>query len=194
MVIIDGIFVSEDIFREQFVCDLSKCKGGCCVEGDIGAPLTDEEADSLERAYPKIKKLLPKEHQKKIEKEGFYEHDRIFGKVTPSMDSGICVYGFYDEGGIVKCALEQRYREGKSKVPKPISCHLFPIRVREEGGFTFLHYSPRPGLCDAACTLGKSLKIPVYQFLKEAITRSFGEEFYAAVDYVGQKYKRTGEL
>lgn len=194
MVIIDGILVSDAIFREQFVCDLSKCKGGCCVEGDAGAPLTDKEAESLQYAYQNIKDLLPKAHQEKIEEDGFYDFDRIFGKVTPTLDSGICAYAYYDESGIVKCGLEQRYREGKSTVPKPISCHLFPIRVRESGGFVSLNYEPRPGLCDAACTLGKSLQIPVYRFLKESIIRRFGEDFYTSVEKVGENYRKTGKL
>lgn len=182
MVVIDGILVSDELFTEQFVCDLSKCKGGCCVEGDTGAPLTDEEAESLSRAYPKIAKLLPKEHRKKIEKEGFFTPDYHFNKVTPTLNGGICAYAFYDNHGIVKCALEHQYKKGKSKVPKPISCHLFPIRVIERGDFIALNYEPRPGLCDPACKLGKSLKIPVYQFLKESIIRRFGEDFYKSME------------
>lgn len=194
MIIIDGIFVNEDIFREQFVCDLSKCKGGCCVEGDAGAPLTDKEADSLERAYKNIESLLPEEHREKIEEDGSYTYDRRFGKVTPTLDSGICAYAFHDKNGIVKCALEQGQRDGNSNVPKPVSCHLFPIRVREQGGFVTLNYEPRPGLCAPACELGRSLKIPVYQFLKDSIIRSFGESFYASVEKVGQRYLKTGIL
>lgn len=194
MIIIDGILVSKELFTEQFVCDLSKCKGGCCVEGDAGAPLTEEEAYSLERAYDQIKDMLPIEHQEKIMEEGFYTFERKFGLVTPTLDSGICAYAYYDKGGIVKCALEKGYKEGKTDVPKPISCHLFPIRVRQRGNLLSLNYEPRPGLCDAACDLGKSLKIPAYRFLKDSITRRFGEEFYAQMEKIGQKYTKTGEF
>lgn len=182
MVIVDGILVSEDLFKAQFVCDLSKCKGGCCVEGDAGAPLTDGEAAKLEEGYQNIKHLLPKAHREKIETDGFYTYHSKFGKVTPTLDSGICTYAYYDKNGIVKCGLEKEYKAGNSNVPKPVSCHLFPIRVCENGPFVSLNYAPRPGLCDPACTLGKSLKIPVYKFLKEAIVRRFGQNFYTSLE------------
>lgn len=188
MVLINDILVGDEIFTEQFVCDLDKCKGGCCVDGDCGAPLTDEEADSLSKAYPIIKDMLPLEHQKLIEKEGLFVVDPDFGKVTPTLDGGICAFGYYDEKGIVKCALEAKFREGESDVPKPVSCHLFPIRVVETETYTMLNYEPRPGLCDAACTLGRSLKMPVYRFLKEPIIRRFGQDFYDAIEATAKEY------
>lgn len=196
MVIVDGILVNEAIFREQFVCDLSKCKGGCCVEGDAGAPLTNEEAENLHLAYDKIKDLIPEDHREKLMEEGFFTYDRIFGLVTPTMESGICAYAFHDKNGIVKCALDQTYREGKSTIPKPVSCHLFPIREKKgNGGFLSLNYEPIiPGLCESACTLGQSLKVPVYRFLKEAIIRRFGEDFYASIEKVGERYAETGKF
>lgn len=188
MVIIRGVLISDELFTEQFVCDLSKCKGGCCVEGDAGAPLTEAEAEKLSEAYPVIKELLPERHRAEIEENGFYTTDMDGDIATPLIDGGICAYGFYDENGIVKCSLEQKYRSGESEVPKPISCHLYPIRVLEKKNIIALNYMPRPGLCDAACTLGESLKIPVYKFVKEAIIRKFGQEFYAEMDAYAEQY------
>lgn len=188
MVLIDDILVSDEIFSEQFVCDLQKCKGGCCVEGDCGAPLTSEEAESLVLAYPEISDLLPEDAVREIEEQGTYTYDEEFGKVTPTLKGGICAYGYYDEKGIVKCALENRFRSGRSNVPKPISCALFPIRVIENDGYIALNYEPRPGLCDPACRLGKSLKMPVFRFLKEPITRRFGESFYLAMEATAKEY------
>lgn len=188
MVAIDNILVSDEIFTEQFVCDLQKCKGGCCVEGDCGAPLNDKEAEVLSEAYPKVKDLLNPESKKIITKEGYYTTDSQFGKVTPTIEGGMCAYGYLDEQGIVKCALDTKFREGKSAIPKPISCALFPIRVSERDGYIILNYEPRPGLCDPACTLGHALKMPVYKFLKEPIIRRFGKDFYTALDTIAEQY------
>jgi len=189
MVLIENILVSDEIFTEQFVCDLQKCKGGCCVDGDCGAPLTPEEARQLSEAYPMIvKEALSDKAIKVIEQEGTYTSDAEYGPVTPVVDGGICVYGYYNEQGIVQCALEKYYREGKCKVQKPVSCHLFPIRVVENGEFIALNYEPRPGLCSPACKLGKSLKMPVYQFLKEPIIRRFGQDFFEALEATAQTY------
>lgn len=188
MFIIDDVLVSEELLSEQFVCDLSKCKGGCCVEGDCGAPITQEEAHAIEDAYPVFRDLLPARAQQLVEEEGTYTFDEEFGLVTPVMEEGICAFGFYDESGIVKCAIEQKFREGKLEFNKPVSCHLFPIRVTEKGDFIALNYEPRPGLCKPACKLGKSLKVPVYTFLKEPIIRRFGTAFYEALDATAREY------
>lgn len=188
MVLIDNVLISDEIFTEQFVCDLKKCKGGCCEDGDCGAPLTDEEAEQLSVAYPFVKDLLLPKAIKIIEEQGSFTTDDEYGKVTPTLDGGICAFGYYDEQGIIKCALEQRFREGKSPIRKPISCHLFPIRVVEKEGYIALNYEPRPGLCNPGCQLGKSLRMPVYQFLKEPLIRRFGKEFYEAVEATAKEY------
>lgn len=188
MVIIDNILVSDELFSEQFVCDLNKCKGGCCVEGDCGAPITREEADKIEDVYPEIKHLLSPRAIDLIEEEGAYTFDDEFGLVTPVLDGGICAYGYYDEQGIVKCSIEKMYREGKIDFKKPVSCHLFPIRVTENDNFEALNYEPRPGLCKPGCKLGKSLRVPVYQFLKEPLIRKYGETFYEALEATAKQY------
>jgi len=182
MVIIDKVLVSDEVLSEQFVCDLHKCKGGCCVDGDCGAPLTQAEANKLDDIYPVIKDLLAPRAQSLIEEEGGHTYDEDVGLVTPTLDGGICVYGYYDENGIVKCAIEKRYNEGMLDFKKPVSCHLFPIRITEHEHFEAVNYEPRPTLCKPACKLGKSLKIPVYRFLKEPLIRKYGQGFYEALE------------
>lgn len=182
MIAIDNILVSDEVVEKQFVCDLNKCKGGCCVDGDTGAPITQEEANIIEDIYPEIKHLLSPNAIALIEDEGTHTFDDEYGLVTPSLNGGICAYGYYDELGIVKCAIEHVYKEGKIDFKKPISCHLFPIRITEYEAFEAVNYEPRETLCKPACKLGKSLKVPVYQFLKEPLIRKYGEEFYDALD------------
>lgn len=182
MIAIDNILVSDEVVEKQFVCNLDKCKGGCCVDGDTGAPITQEEANIIEDIYPEIKHLLSPNAIALIEDEGTHTFDDEYGLVTPSLNGGICAYGYYDELGIVKCAIEHVYKEGKIDFKKPISCHLFPIRITEYETFEAVNYEPRETLCKPACKLGKSLEVPVYQFLKEPLIRKYGEDFYEALD------------
>jgi hypothetical protein len=182
VIAIDNILVSDEVVEKQFVCNLDKCKGGCCVDGDTGAPITQEEANIIEDIYPEIKHLLSPNAIALIEDEGTHTFDDEYGLVTPSLNGGICAYGYYDELGIVKCAIEHVYKEGKIDFKKPISCHLFPIRITEYETFEAVNYEPRETLCKPACKLGKSLEVPVYQFLKEPLIRKYGEEFYEALD------------
>jgi hypothetical protein len=182
MIAIDNILVSDEIVEEQFVCDLSKCKGGCCVDGDCGAPLTEEETKLVAENYPKVKHLLHIDYIKEIERAGTHTTDDEYGYVTPTLNGGVCVYAYTDFGGVVKCSFEKLYREGKIDFPKPISCHLYPIRVKKSKDFEALNYAPRKVLCAPACKLGRKLKVPVYQFLKGPLVRAYGEEFYDALD------------
>lgn len=186
MIAIDNILISDEVVEEQFVCDLTKCKGGCCVDGDCGAPLTEEETKQVAKYYPKVKHLLHIDYIKEIERTGTHTVDDEFGFVTPTLHGGICVYAYTDFDSVVKCSFEKLYREGKIDFPKPISCHLYPIRVKESPGFEALNYEPRKKLCAPACKLGKSLKVPVYQFLKGPLVRKYGEEFYEALDATAQ--------
>ncbi len=190
MIIIDNIYISDEVIEEQFVCDLKKCKGGCCVEGDAGAPLTKEEMKEVQQAYPVVKSMLTKEGVSVVEKEGFYQYDQEFGWVTPVISNGMCVYGFTDEQGVVKCSFEQAYNEGKIKWKKPISCHLFPIKISKSKSTDqeYVNYEPRPSLCSPACELGKQLKVPVYQFLKEPLIRKYGEEIYEVLTQIADQY------
>jgi hypothetical protein len=184
MIAIDHVLLSDKIIGEQFVCDLTKCKGACCVDGDAGAPLDKSELKEIDRVFEKVLPYLDEKSKREIEKQGRYVHDKEFGWVTPTIKSKICVYGMSDKDGIVKCAIEQAYLDGKIKWKKPISCHLFPIIIKKssDGITEYANYEPREDNCKAACSLGKKLKVPVYQFLKEPLIRKFGKEFYNALE------------
>lgn len=191
MIVIDNKLVSDEIVEEQFVCDLDKCKGGCCVDGDAGAPLSSEELLHLNEVYDAVLPYLDEENKKELLKQGKYVYHNEFGWVTPTIESKVCVYGITDEKGIVKCGIEQAYNDGKVNWKKPISCHLFPIRVKlsKNKKTEYVNYEPREDLCSAACNLGKKLKVPVYVFLKEALVRKYGTEFYETLDAAAKHVK-----
>ena len=184
MIAIDNLLISSEIVEEQFVCDLTKCKGGCCEDGDAGAPLEVPELNELIEHYEVISEYMSAEGIKEIERQGKYIYDREFGWVTPTIENKICVYGIFDKKGIVKCGIEQAYNDGKVQWKKPISCHLFPIRIQQsrDKQTEYVNYEPREDLCSAACTLGKKLKVPVYVFLKDALIRKYGTEFYETLE------------
>lgn len=179
--------ISDEIVEKHFVCDLAKCKGACCVDGDAGAPLEKDELTIIDEVFDTVKPYLTPEGLEVIREKGRYVHDREFGWVTSTIGAGICVYGYNDENGVVKCAFEQAYYDGKIKWKKPISCHFFPIIVEEGKLYERMNYEPRLTHCKPACTLGESLKVPVYQFLKEPIVRKYGEEFYDALDHIAKE-------
>lgn len=182
MILIDDILISDEIIEEQFVCDLNNCKGACCVDGDAGAPLEKAELKNLEQVYDQVQPYLTKEGISEIEKTGKYLYDQEFGWVTPTIANGMCAYGNIDKNGVVKCGIEEAYNDGKITWKKPISCHLFPIRIKKSRKGDLVNYEPREDLCSAACVLGKKLKVPVYQFLKEPIIRKYGEEFFETLE------------
>jgi hypothetical protein len=188
MIAIENVLISDEVIEAKFVCDLDKCKGGCCEDGDAGAPLEKEERKILDKHFNVIKPYLTKEGLAEIQSQGRYLYDREFGWVTPTVGGKICAYGFRDDKGIIKCGIEQAYNDGKLPWKKPISCHLYPIKISKRKEYTNLNYEPRDVLCNPACALGKKLKVPVYQFLKEAIVRKFGEEFYAALHQVAVEH------
>ena len=184
MIAIDNILVSDEVVSEQFVCDLNKCKGGCCEDGDSGAPLTNEELGNLRNFIEEIKPHCTEEGLRVLEKEGLYRYDAEFGWVTPTIAGRMCAYGFRDQQGIIKCGIEQAWMDKKISWKKPISCHLFPVKVTrsKRQNQEYVNYEPRQDLCKAACKLGRQLKVPVYVFLKDALIRKFGAEFYATLE------------
>lgn len=192
MIVIDNVLVSDDVVEKQFVCDLNRCKGGCCEEGDAGAPLDKEELDIINGVYEKVKPYLSQASIAEVEKKGKYVYNDEFGWVTPTLgdDKDICVYGTRNEQGMIKCAFEQAYNDGVISWKKPISCHLYPVIARKgkHGDYERVNYEPRETLCSPACGLGKMLKVPVYRFLKEPLTRKFGTDFYEALDKVATEY------
>ena len=190
MIQIDDKLISEDIFSEEFVCNLSKCKGACCVEGDVGAPLDKNETEILDRLYPKIKSYLTEDGIKAIEEQGTWTTDPSDGDfVTPMVENRECVYVTFDEKGITKCGIEKAYEDGAIDWQKPISCHLYPIRATEYRTFTALNYHEWP-ICNDACTLGKELQVPVYKFLKTPLIRKYGEEFYQTLSDAADEWKK----
>lgn len=186
MIAIDNVLFSDELIEEQFVCDLNKCKGGCCEDGDAGAPLDKDELAELDRIYATVKPYLTKEGIAEIEKNGRYQYSQEFGWITPTIEGGLCAYGLKDSKGIIKCGIEQAFLDGKISWKKPVSCHLFPIRIKKTRSFVNVNYEPRETLCAPACAFGKKLKVPVYVFLKEAIIRRFGEDVYGVLEQVAE--------
>lgn len=185
MIAIDNILISDDVIEKQFVCNISKCKGACCEDGDAGAPLTEEELDEIINNFDIIKPYLTAEGLDAIESQGKYHYDKHFGWVTTTIKDTMCAYGFRDSAGVIKCGIEQAYYDGKLKWKKPISCHLFPIRIsrsKEDPDLEYVNYEPREDVCAPACKLGKELKVPVYKFLKEALIRKYGQSFYDTLE------------
>ncbi len=190
MIAIDNVLVSDDVIEAKFVCDLSKCKGGCCEDGDAGAPLEKEELKIIDENFESVRPYLTKEGSTVIERKGKYVYDKEFGWVTPTVNGKICAYGFRDRQGIIKCSFEQAYYDGKISWKKPISCHLYPIKTTKVKEYINVNYEPRDVLCSPACVMGKKLKVPVYEFLKEALIRKFGAPFYDALHQVAVEYSQ----
>ena len=193
MIAIDNVLISDEIVQEHFVCDLNACKGGCCVDGDAGAPLSKAELKKIDEVYAGVLPYLNEESKAELQRQGRYVHDKEFGWVTPTIASKVCVYGIKDNMGIVKCGIEKAYNDGKVAWKKPISCHLFPIRIQQsrDKKTDYVNYEPREDLCSAACTLGEKLKIPVYVFLKDALTRKYGTEFYETLEATANHLNTT---
>lgn len=181
MIEIDDKIVSADLLREHFACDLAACKGACCVEGNAGAPLEPNEVEILEREYANYKPYMTPEGIAAVERQGFMVIDEDGDCTTPLVDDAECAY-FRRENGITFCAIEKAWKEGRTAFRKPISCHLYPIRlVRFANGTTGLNYH-RWSVCESARACGKRLGIPVYKALHDPIVRRFGEDFYEALD------------
>jgi hypothetical protein len=190
LIVIEKVMISDDVVEAQFVCDLARCKGGCCEDGDAGAPLTGKELDIISEQVEAARPYMTGDGLKELDRTGLYRYDKEFGWVTPTVEGKICAYGFRDDQGIIKCAFEQAYNDGKMTWKKPISCHLYPIKHTEGkyGDYEMLNYEPRRSLCSPACSLGEKLQVPVYRFLQEPITRLYGEKFYQALDHAAQEY------
>lgn len=185
MLEIGRTIISFDVFEKHFLCDLFKCKGACCIEGDSGAPLTEEEAQIIEKDYASFEDYLPKKHKKEIAKQGYSIIDSDGDLVTPLVNNRQCAYSFYDEHGILKCSIEKAFFEGKTKFRKPVSCHLFPIRITEYKRFDAVNYQELD-ICKPGRECGKSQKLPLYKFLKEPLIRKYGEEWYNEVELAAE--------
>jgi hypothetical protein len=181
MIAIGNTFVSEELIEKKFVCDLNACKGACCVKGDYGAPLEDDELEIMESIYEKVKPYIPAAGIEAIEKQGKYLRYEKKEWVTPLVRGRECAYTYF-EAGIAKCAIEKAYYEGKIKWKKPVSCHLYPVRIsKNKIGLDTLQYD-RWNICRPACKLGESLQVPVFKFLKESLVRKYGKDWYRELE------------
>jgi hypothetical protein len=188
MIIVGQTLVSEDLFEEQFVCDLSACKGACCIEGESGAPLEQDELLHIEENLDTVRPFMREEGIRALEEKGAYTVDSDGDFVTSLVGNhGECVFVTFDEKGVAKCSLEQAFNAGATSWKKPISCHLYPIRLAQLTDYVAVNYH-RWQVCEPACVCGKAMKVPVYQFLKEPLIRRFGAEWYAELEEIAAQW------
>ena len=178
--------VSEDIIEKDFVCNLSACKGACCVDGDAGAPLDEEETKILDDIYPKVRPFLRKEGVEVLDAQGAWVKTSYGELETPLINGAECAYVIFDDKNTALCGIEEAYNQGEISWKKPVSCHLYPIRVKDYSEFSAVNYE-KWEICDDACTLGKELQVPIYKFVKEALIRKFGEDWYAELEKVAEE-------
>ncbi|MFM1744916.1 MAG: hypothetical protein RLZZ630_853 [Bacteroidota bacterium] len=190
MIQIGESLVSTELIESHFVCDLSKCKGACCVEGDSGAPLEEAELKEIESAFPLIRDRLPAEALASIESIGLHTSDSDGDLVTPLVNGNReCVYTVF-ENGVAACAFEKAHAEGIIPFRKPISCHLYPVRIEKMKHYEAVNVH-RWSVCAPACSLGEKLKVPMYVFLKEALVRKYGTEWYDELAEVADHYRKA---
>ena len=187
MLQIDKTIVSLDILEEKFSCDLGKCQGACCIEGDSGAPVTPEEVIAIKKSHAEFEGYLSERNREEIKKQGFSIIDKDGDLVTPLVGNNECVYTFIDEGGNTKCAIEKAWFEGKITFRKPVSCHLFPIRITEYKRFDALNYQ-QLDICKEARTCGKRNQMPLWQYLKEPLIRKYGKQWYEELETAAKAY------
>ena len=183
--------VSTQIFERKFVCDLNACKGACCVHGDAGAPLSIEEASIIEDDLEKIIPFMRPEGVKAVEEIGVFYMDQDNEPATTLVNDEECAFVYFDENGITKCAIEAAHKAGVTDFKKPISCHLYPIRLKKFNDFTAVNYD-HWDICAPACKCGQELDVPVFRFLKEPIIRAFGEDFFQELTVVDEELRKNG--
>lgn len=188
MIKIDDKLVADDIIENDFVCNLSACKGACCVKGDAGAPVEEPEEQILEDIYSEVKPYLRDEGIKAIEEQGKTVRSSFDEPETPLVNGEECAYVTFDEKGTALCGIEKAYRDGKIDFKKPISCELYPIRLTKLTSVIALNYD-RWDICDPACQLGDELQVPIYKFAREALARKFGEQWYQKLENALQDHR-----
>lgn len=195
MIIIQDKIISDELVEAQFLCNLDACKGACCWEGDAGAPLEEEELAILEEIYPKVSPYLSPAGRAAIAQQGHYLIDEEDGEYrTPLIDNAPCAYMTLDNSGKAQCGIEQAWQAGAIAFRKPISCHLYPIRISKNlsTNFEALNYD-RWDICTAACAKGKEHQLPVYRFAKDALIRKYGADFYEELDQAARYYFTENE-
>lgn len=186
---IGNTLISEEILENEFVCNLAACKGACCVDGESGAPLTVEETKILPEIFEKVKPFLREEGIKAISENGTFVKGEDGEWETPLVNNSECAYVIFDKN-IAKCGLEAAYNAGETTWKKPVSCHLYPVRVREYSEFSAVNYH-KWTICDPACQLGEELKVPIYKFVKGALIRKFGDAWYQELEEVAANYSKS---
>jgi len=189
MIQIGKLLISSDLFDKKFRCYMEICKGRCCVQGDAGAPLNEDEISILETEYVNIRDFLTTEGISAIEKSGKWVTDHENDLVTPLIGTAECAYTVF-ENGIARCGIEKAWEAGKTFFRKPVSCHLYPVRVSKIGDYRGLNFH-QWSVCQPARILGDQLGIPVYRFLKDAVIRAFGDDFYKEMEEVAEKMKNS---
>jgi hypothetical protein len=186
MLSIENTLVSDELISENFVCNISKCKGECCVAGEAGAPLEAEETTYLQKNYVKIKPFLNAKGIKSIEEQGVFVKGADGDFETPLVKGEECAYTVFSETGVASCGIENAYEQGVIDFQKPISCHLYPVRVQSYEKMVAVNYHSW-SVCSDACSFGNALKIPVYQFVKAALIRKFGQAWFDALEAYAKK-------
>jgi len=182
--------VSKEIIENDFVCNLNACKGGCCIDGEAGAPVEDSETEILVDIYQDVKSFLRPEGIKAIEEQGAFVKGEDGEWETPLINKSECAYVVFSDQGTAKCGLETAYNQGVTQWKKPISCHLYPVRVKEYSELIAVNYH-KWQICDPACSLGKELKVPVYKFVKEALVLKFGKQWYTELEKVAMEHSKS---
>lgn len=178
MIKVQHVILSEDIATAKFACNISRCKGACCVVGDAGAPVNKNEIPVLRKAFKKLKNQLDPRAVEVVNKKGVVQGDNTSGYEISCIDSGECVFVQKDENGVATCAIQNAYYSGDFNWEKPISCHLYPIRLKQIGEFEYANFEYIPELCSAGCKHGEDEGIYLADFLKESLIRRYGEEWY----------------
>ncbi|MBN2669320.1 MAG: DUF3109 family protein [Bacteroidales bacterium] len=191
MIEIDDKIVSLDLIEKHFQCDLSQCKGQCCVEGDGGAPLSLEEIDIIEANYSVFSQFMTAEGKNAIEEQGFFTIDEDGDRVTPLINNQACAYVAY-EGDIALCAIEKAFNKKLIDFQKPISCHLYPIRTKQYKEFLAVNYH-QWNICKPALKKGKQTQTPMYRFLESPVKRAFGEDFYQQLKIAEEYFKQSND-
>jgi hypothetical protein len=190
MLIIENILVSEELFEQKFACHLEKCKGACCKEGSSGAPLEKGEVRIIRELLPQITPYMQAESLQWVDTKGFHETDADGDEVTVCRPDGECVFVRYNELGQLQCAIQEAYKKDDTGFEKPISCHLYPIRVSKTARVTALHYH-RWDICADACNLGEALQLPVFRFLEQPLKRYLGVDWFQELEEVAAVYSAS---
>ena len=198
LVEIKDTLVSIDLFKEYFCCDLGKCHGACCVEGDAGAPVDLDEIEGLEEAAEVLRDELTEEAREVIDEQGVVYIDKDGTFVTSIVNDRDCVFAVEDEieingtrHRVTLCAIDRAKRAGRIDVDKPISCALYPVRLSTVGDATAVNYH-QWNICSEACKLGKTLELPLYKYLKDPLIRAFGQEWYDECCLVAEELQKAG--